>query len=199
MFNPGINSTREFDFSNGNIAAKKYLQFAYHFSQDIHIILCDFIHNCLVLNGFSTLCESQSTKCFTLRAAFRHECQINNEQKIWMQNNISKRIEENLCAGETAHIIANFALPPKDSCNKNVNLESRYGMCLCFPDWETSARIFIKFLQPHIKTISKAKTCFLAKAFDSRLHSSLIMSLNCKGVFLNNFIVQKPSNFYSSC
>lgn len=27
--------------------------------------------------------------------------------------------------GEIAHIIASFALPPRDSCNKNVSLESR--------------------------------------------------------------------------
>lgn len=36
--------------------------------------------------------------------------------------------------GEIAHIIASFALPPKDSCSKNVNFESLYGICLCFPD-----------------------------------------------------------------
>ena len=36
---------------------------------------------------------------------------------------------------------------PRDSCNKNVNLESLYGMCLCLPVWETSSRILIKFLQ----------------------------------------------------
>lgn len=107
--------------------------------------------------------KSQGTKRFTLTAAFYHECQINSENQIWMQENISHSTEENLCAGETAHIIANFALPPKDSCNKNVNLESRYGMCRCFPDWETSARIFIKFLQLQQKNISIEKTCFLGK------------------------------------
>jgi len=58
-----------------------------------------------------------------------------------------------LCAGEIAQIIANFAFPPRDSCNRNVSLESLYGICRCFPVWETSARIFIKFLQYNLTSV----------------------------------------------
>lgn len=51
-----------------------------------------------------------------------------------------------LSDGETAQIIANLALPPRESCSKKVSLESLYGMCRCFPDWVISARMLIKFL-----------------------------------------------------
>lgn len=59
-----------------------------------------------------------------------------------------------LSAGEIAQTNANFAFPPRDSCNKNVNLESLYGICRSFPVWETSARIFIKFLQYNSTSVS---------------------------------------------
>jgi hypothetical protein len=42
-----------------------YLEFAYYFTQLVHIIMHYFIYNRFVLDSFDTLCKSQCTKSFT--------------------------------------------------------------------------------------------------------------------------------------
>jgi hypothetical protein len=41
----------------------------------------------------------------------------------WKKRSKSKELY--LLAGDTAQIMANFAFPPRDSCNRNVKRESR--------------------------------------------------------------------------
>jgi hypothetical protein len=62
---------------------------------------------------------------------FKYACKnIIKKQEIQTERETDLKLSAKLlAAGEIFTNIKHFELPPKEFCNKNVNLESRYGTC----------------------------------------------------------------------
>jgi hypothetical protein len=104
-------------------------------TQEVHIICLLLVDHCLVLDGFCPLSESESAKCLVSAAAMRTKISGQILSTYMFRHTWKSQVHQNLqvlkdylLAGDTAHIIASLALPPRDSCNKKVKRESRYGM-----------------------------------------------------------------------